>query len=331
MHSNVLPIFSLFAYSFRLLLLRLLLFLSLLLILIFQHPPRLLVLPFTLCFFLLSPFLLSLFSLYSSPSLYSTLSILSLFGNAALLALLFPIYASLLKCPSFFSSFFSLPHWSLSFSPSFFSLIVALPPLPLSLFIRPFLRLLRPLPRPLLFMGHISPSVPLFSLQSSFFPSCPPFFDTLIPLFFFLSYLPSPPTLAQIIIIIIKGKWVLLLLSYTLASIQSWSLLPFFFFLPPPFSPPLAPSFCIPPPNSALFSPRHGSHYSFRSPLCPSNHPPPSPRLHPCLSPSSSSPSPALPSPLNWGCVTSFIFNAAPLFPHATRFHFLAQEDCSPR
>ena len=121
MHSNVLPIFSLFAYSFRLLLLRLLLFLSLLLILIFQHPPRLLVLPFTLCFFLLSPFLLSLFSLYSSPSLYSTLSILSLFGNAALLALLFPIYASLLKCPSFFSSFFSLPHWSLSFSPSFFS------------------------------------------------------------------------------------------------------------------------------------------------------------------------------------------------------------------
>ena len=86
----------------------------------------------------------------------------------------------------------------------FFFLIVAHPPLPLSLFIRPFLRLLRPLPRPLLFMGHISPSVPLFSLQSSFFPSCPPFFDTLIPLFFFLSYLPSPPTLAQIIIIIKK-------------------------------------------------------------------------------------------------------------------------------
>jgi len=214
----------------------------------------------------------------------------------------------------------------------FFSLIVAHPPLPLSSFIRPFLRLLRPLPRPLLFMGHISPSVPLFSLQSSFFPSCPPFFDTLIPLFFFLSYLPSPPTLAQIIIIIIiKGKWVLLLLSYTLASIQSWSLLPSFFFLPPPFSPPLAPSFCIPPPISALFSPRHGSHYSFRSPLCPSNHPPPFPRLHPCLSPSSSSPSPAHLSRLNWGCVTSFIFNAAPLFPHATRFHFLAQEECTPR
>ena len=172
MHSNVLPIFSRLAYSSRLILLRLLLFLSLLLILIFQHPPRLLVLPFTLCFFLLYPFF--------------SISILALFGNAALLALLallFPIYASLLKCPSFFSSFFSLPHWSLSFSPSFFSLIVALPPLPLSLFIRPFLRLLRPLPRPLLFMGHISPSVPLFSLQSSFFPSCPPFFDALMLLF----------------------------------------------------------------------------------------------------------------------------------------------------
>ena len=245
MHSNVLPIFSRLAYSSRLILLRLLLFLSLLLILIFQHPPRLLVLPFTLCFFLLSPFLLSLFSLYSSPSLYSTLSILSLFGNAALLALLFPIYASLLKCPSFFSSFSPLPHWSLYFSPSFFSLIVAHPPLPLSLFIRPFLRLLRPFPRPLLFMGHISPSVPLFSLQSSFFPSCPPFFDTLIPLFFFLSYLPSPPTLAQIIIIIIiiKGKWVLLLLSYTLPSIQSWSLLPSFFLLPLALFPSSSPLF----------------------------------------------------------------------------------------
>ena len=99
-------------------------------------------------------------------------------------------------------------------------------------------------------------------------------------------------------------------------------------YCPSPFSPPLAPSFCIPPPNSALFSPRHGSHYSFRSPLCPSNHPPPSPRLHPCLSPSSSSPSPALPSPLNWGCVTSFIFCDIPLsacytlsFPSARRMH----------
>ena len=125
----------------------------------------------------------------------------------------------------------------------FFFLIVAHPPLPLSLFIRPFLRLLRPLPRPLLFMGHISPSVPLFSLQSSFFPSCPPFFDTLIPLFFFLSYLPSPPTLAQIIIIIIKGKWVLLLLSYTLPSIQSWSLLPSFFLLPLALFPSSSPLF----------------------------------------------------------------------------------------
>ena len=88
-------------------------------------PPPLLILPFTVFFFLLYPFFLSLFSLYFSPSLLYSLplySTLSLFGNAALLlALLFPIYASLLKCPSFFSSFFSLPHWSLSFSPSFFS------------------------------------------------------------------------------------------------------------------------------------------------------------------------------------------------------------------
>ena len=81
----------------------------------------------------------------------------------------------------------------------FFFLIVAHPPLPLSLFIRPFLRLLRPLPRPLLFMGHISPSVPLFSLQSSFFPSCPPFFRHPHATLFLLSYLPSTPTLAQMI------------------------------------------------------------------------------------------------------------------------------------
>ena len=177
MHSNVLPIFSLLAYSSRLILLRLLLSSSSL----SSNSPSPSYSSFYCVLFLLYPF----FYLYSrsiSLPLYSTLS---LFGNAALLALLFPIYASLLKCPSFFSSFFSLPHWSLYFSPSFFSLIVAHPPLPLSLFIRPFLRLLRPLPRPLLFMGHISPSVPLFSLQSSFFPSCPPFFDTLIPLFFF--------------------------------------------------------------------------------------------------------------------------------------------------
>lgn len=230
-----------------------------------------------------------------------------------------------------FSSFFSLPHWSLYFSPSFFFLIVAHPPLPLSLFIRPFLRLLRPLPRPLLFMGHISPSVPLFSLQSSFFPSCPPFFDTLIPLFFFLSYLPSPPTLAQIIIIIKKENGSYYSFRIPLLPSNHGPSSPLSSYCPSPFSPPLAPSFCIPPPISALFSPRHGSHYSFRSPLCPSNHPPPSPRLHPCLSPSSSSPSPAHLSRLNWGCVTSFIFNAAPLFPHATRFHFLAQEECTPR
>ena len=165
MHSNLLPIFSLLAYSSRLILLRLLL-LSLSSSSLSPSTPSPSYSSFYCVLFLLYPF----FYLYSrsiSLPLYSTLS---LFGNAALLlALLFPIYASLLKCPSFFSSFFSLPHWSLSFSPSFFSLIVAHPPLPLSLFIRPFLRLLRPLPRPLLFMGHISPSVPLFSLLSSLF------------------------------------------------------------------------------------------------------------------------------------------------------------------
>ena len=114
MHSNVLPNFSLLAYSSRLILLRLL---SLPSSSLSSNSPSPSYSSFYCVLFLLYPF----FYLYSrsiSLPLYSTLS---LFGNAALLALLFPIYASLLKCPSFFSSFFSLPHWSLSFSPSFFS------------------------------------------------------------------------------------------------------------------------------------------------------------------------------------------------------------------
>ena len=102
-----------------------------------------------LFFLLLCAFFCSLlfFYLYSRsiPLLLSTLlSLFSLFGNAALLALLFPIYASLLKCPSFFSSFFSLPHWSLYFSPSFF------------------------------FPDRRPPSTPSFLIHSSFFTSFTP-------------------------------------------------------------------------------------------------------------------------------------------------------------
>ena len=189
------------------------------------------------------------------------------------------------------------------------------------------------------FFTSFTPPPPPSPLHGSHFPFRSPLFPPII-LFPLLSSLFSTPSCHSFSPVLLaipahfspnnnnnkKRKWVLLLLSYTLPSIQSTSLLPSFSFLPPPFSPLLAPSFCIPPPNSALFSPRHGSHYSFRSPLCPSNHPPPSPRLHPCLSPSSSSPSPALPSPLNWGCVTSFIFCDIPLsacytlsFPSARR------------
>ena len=94
-------------------------------------PPPLLILPFTVFFFLLYPFFLSLFSLYFSPSLLYSLplySTLSLFGNAALLlALLFPIYASLLKCPFFFPPFsLSLIGW-FPFLLFFSLLIVSLP------------------------------------------------------------------------------------------------------------------------------------------------------------------------------------------------------------
>ena len=246
MHSNVLPIFSLLAYSSRLILLRLLL-LSLSSSSLSSNSPSPSYSSFYCVLFLLYPF----FYLYSrsiSLPLYSTLS---LFGNAALLALLFPIYASLLKCPSFFSSFFSLPHWSLSFSPSFFSLIVAHPPLPLSLFIRPFLRLLRPLPRPLLFMGHISPSVPLFSLQSALFPSCPPFFDIPIPLFFPCPY--CRPALFS------PQNWSYY--SFRIAFFHPIVVppLPSFSYLPRPFRSSSRPS--------ASFSPPNGSHYSFRPPF----------------------------------------------------------------
>ena len=58
-----------------------------------------------------------------SSLLYSTLS---LFGNAALLlALLFPIYASLLKCPSFFLPFSPALIGPFSSRLLFFSLIVS--------------------------------------------------------------------------------------------------------------------------------------------------------------------------------------------------------------
>ena len=147
-------------------------------------PPPLLILSFTVFFFLLSPFLLSLFSLYFSPSLsplYSTLlySTLSLFGNAALLlALLFPIYASLLKCPFFFPPFsLSLIGW-FPFLLFFFSLD-RLPPLPFSFLIRPLLGPIRPLyaTHPLLplvgsnfpFRSPLFPPISFVSLLSSLF------------------------------------------------------------------------------------------------------------------------------------------------------------------
>ena len=71
-------------------------------------PPPLLILPFTVYFFFTLSFSsISILALFLSLSLLSPLySTLSLFGNAALLlALLFPIYASLLKCPFFFLPF----------------------------------------------------------------------------------------------------------------------------------------------------------------------------------------------------------------------------------
>ena len=88
-------------------------------------PPPLLILPFTVFFFLLYPFFFYLYSRSISLPLYSTLS---LFGNAALLlALLFPIYASLLKCPFFFPPFsLSLIGW-FPFLLFFSLLIVSLP------------------------------------------------------------------------------------------------------------------------------------------------------------------------------------------------------------
>ena len=119
MYSNLLPIFSLLAYSSRLILLRLLLSSSSL----SSNSPSPSYSSFYCVLFLLYPF----FYLYSrsiSLPLYSTLS---LFGNAALLALLFPIYASLLKCPFFFPPFsLSLIGW-FPFLLFFSLLIVSLP------------------------------------------------------------------------------------------------------------------------------------------------------------------------------------------------------------
>ena len=125
MHSNVLPNFSLLAYSSRLILLRLL---SLSSSSLSPSTPSHSYSSFYCVLFLLSTFLLSLFSLYFSPLLSSLLYSLSLFGNAALLlALLFPIYASLLKCPFFFPPFsLSLIGW-FPFLLFFSLLIVSLP------------------------------------------------------------------------------------------------------------------------------------------------------------------------------------------------------------
>ena len=110
---------------------------------------------------------------------FSSISILALFGNAALLALLallFPIYASLLKCPSFFSSFFSLPHWSLSFSPSFFFPDRRPPSTPSFLIHSSFFTSFTPPPPPsplhgshFPFRSPLFPPIILFSLLSSLF------------------------------------------------------------------------------------------------------------------------------------------------------------------
>ena len=93
-------------------------------------PPPLLILPFTVYFFFTLSFSsISILALFLSLSLLSPLySTLSLFGNAALLlALLFPIYASLLKCPFFFPPFsLSLIGW-FPFLLFFSLLIVSLP------------------------------------------------------------------------------------------------------------------------------------------------------------------------------------------------------------
>ena len=136
-------------------------------------PPPLLILPFTVFFFLLYPFFFYLYSRSISLPLYSTLS---LFGNAALLALLFPIYASLLKCPSFFSSFFSLPHWSLYFSPSFFFPDRRPPSTPSFLIHSSFFTSFTPPPPPsplhgshFPFRSPLFPPIILFSLLSSLF------------------------------------------------------------------------------------------------------------------------------------------------------------------
>ena len=135
MHSNVLPNFSLLAYSSRLILLRLLSLTSSSLSPSTPSPSYssfYCVLFFALSFFSISilALFLSLSTLLSPSLLYSLplYSTLSLFGNAALLlALLFPIYASLLKCPFFFPPFsLSLIGW-FPFLLFFSLLIVSLP------------------------------------------------------------------------------------------------------------------------------------------------------------------------------------------------------------
>ena len=131
MHSNVLPNFSLLAYSSRLILLRLLLSLSLSSSssLSPSTPSPSYSSFYCVLFFTLSFSSISILALFLSLSLLSPLySTLSLFGNAALLlALLFPIYASLLKCPFFFPPFsLSLIGW-FPFLLFFSLLIVSLP------------------------------------------------------------------------------------------------------------------------------------------------------------------------------------------------------------
>ena len=103
-------------------------------------------------------------------------------------------------------------------------------------------------------MGLISPSVPLFFLQSSFFLPCPPFFLTFLSLFFSLSFCPLPPPAHFSPLFGPHYSF-----RIPLFSIQSSSLLSLF-----PFSPPI-----VLPSSASLFCPPNGSHYSFRP--CPSS------------------------------------------------------------
>jgi len=258
-----------------------------------------------------SLFLLSLspFLLFRMP-LFSTLSLLSLFGNTALfLALLFPIYASLFISLFLFLPFFLLPHWLFSLPPFFFPSSNP-PSTPSFLFhssaFRPHTPPQRPLPSsPSSWVSFPLP-FPSFSSNHLFFSPVLPFFDIPILIFFpvIIASSPAPPTLAL-----------------SLGPITPF-VFPFFPSNRRPSSPFSPFRLLLSPPSSAsLFCPPNGSHYSFRP--CPSSIqswsslPPSSPSMPFPRPPSSSSLCPILSSRRNWGCIASFIFSCPSLCPHA--------------